>query len=234
MRWDKKQAKYLFLRGARHPDLGAVQPLAEHSNVHHGVFQMERISPEKTFVGLQNFREVFLDPHLKIVILNTFIYIFSLLILQTAIALCLTLVLHRNTRINKFFRTLFFSPLVLSGAVVGLTWGYMYDTNLGMINSLLGAAGLQSLQQNWLGIAGVSVLCVVLVHIWQNLGYPLTMMLAGMNNIPKNLYEVAQVEGAGPFRPSATSRCPCSCPPCCASCCSPSPRAPLPLTISLF
>ena len=200
MRWDKKKVKYLlyvipvtliWVLFSLWPNILMFIT---------GFFKWNGISPQKTFVGLQNFRDAFLDPHLKMVILNTFIYIFALLVLQTVIALGLTLVLHKNTRTNNFFRTLFFSPLVLSGAVVGLTWGYMYDTNLGMINSLLGAMGLQNFQQNWLGLAGVSVLCVVLVHIWQNLGYPLTMMLAGINNIPQNLYEVAQVEGAGPFQ----------------------------------
>jgi ABC-type sugar transport system permease subunit len=159
-------------------------------------FNWNGVSKEKIFVGLQNFKEVINDSQISRVVMNTVLYVLFLLVIQTVFALILAYSLKKNTKKNIFFRTLFFSPLVLSTTVVGLTWGYMYDTNLGMINTLLGAAGLKNLQQDWLGVVVLSVFCVVMVHIWQNIGYPITMMLAGMTGISHTLSEAASVEGA--------------------------------------
>ena len=159
-------------------------------------FNWNGVSKEKIFVGLQNFKEVINDSQIPKVVMNTVLYVLFLLVIQTVFALVLAYALRKNTKKNIFFRTLFFSPLVLSTTIVGLTWGYMYDTNLGMINALLGAAGLKSLQQDWLGVVVLSVFCVVMVHIWQNIGYPITMILAGMTNISHSLREAASVEGA--------------------------------------
>ena len=159
-------------------------------------FNWNGVSKVKIFTGLQNFKDVLNDIQIPRVVMNTILYVLFLLVIQTVFALILAFVLRKNTRKNIFFRTLFFLPLVLSTTVVGLTWGYMYDANLGMINALLELMGLKSLQQNWLGVVVLSVFCVVMVHIWQNIGYPLTMLLAGMTGISRTLSEAASVEGA--------------------------------------
>lgn len=159
-------------------------------------FNWNGVSKVKIFTGLQNFKDVLNDIQIPRVVMNTVLYVLFLLVIQTVFALILAFALRKNTRKNIFFRTLFFLPLVLSTTVVGLTWGYMYDANLGMINTLLESVGLKSLQQNWLGVVVLSVFCVVMVHIWQNIGYPLTMLLAGMTGISRTLSEAASVEGA--------------------------------------
>lgn len=159
-------------------------------------FNWNGVSKVKIFTGLQNFKDVLNDIQIPRVVMNTILYVLFLLVIQTVFALILAFALRKNTRKNIFFRTLFFLPLVLSTTVVGLTWGYMYDANLGMINTLLESVGLKSLQQNWLGVVVLSVFCVVMVHIWQNIGYPLTMLLAGMTGISRTLSEAASVEGA--------------------------------------
>lgn len=159
-------------------------------------FNWNGVSKVKIFTGLQNFKDVLNDIQIPRVVMNTILYVLFLLVIQTVFALILAFALRKNTRKNIFFRTLFFLPLVLSTTVVGLTWGYMYDANLGMINALLELMGLKSLQQNWLGVVVLSVFCVVMVHIWQNIGYPLTMLLAGMTGISRTLSEAASVEGA--------------------------------------
>lgn len=159
-------------------------------------FNWNGVSKVKIFTGLQNFKDVLNDIQIPRVVMNTVLYVLFLLVIQTVFALILAFALRKNTRKNIFFRTLFFLPLVLSTTVVGLTWGYMYDANLGMINALLELMGLKSLQQNWLGVVVLSVFCVVMVHIWQNIGYPLTMLLAGMTGISRTLSEAASVEGA--------------------------------------
>lgn len=154
------------------------------------------VSREKMFVGLQNFRDVLSDSGFSKVVINTLLYVLFLLILQTGISLILAFALRKNTKKNILFRALFFTPIVLSSAVVGLTWGFMYDTNLGMINTFLKAIGLKNLQQDWLGVAVLSVFCVVVVNIWQGIGIPVIMLLSGLTGVPQSLDEAASIDGA--------------------------------------
>jgi len=159
-------------------------------------YKWNGISKVKTFVGFDNFNNLFLDPSLPKAILNTAFYVLFLFMIQNIIAVLLAVILKRNTGSNNFFRTLFFSPLVLSTVMVAMTWGYMYDPNLGVINNVLGSIGLKSLQVDWLGASGRAILCIVLVHIWHNMGYAITLILAGLQTIPDTLYEAADVEGS--------------------------------------
>lgn len=158
------------------------------------------ISKAKKFVGLENFKILSLDPQFSRTITNTIIYILFMVIIQNMIALLLALLLKKNTRSNNFFRTFFFSPVVIATVMIGLTWGYMYDPNMGVINYVLNQTGLGSLQQDWLGIPVLSVCCVAVVHLWHDLGYALTLILAGLQTIPVSLYESAKVEGSGGFQ----------------------------------
>lgn len=162
------------------------------------LFEWNGISAAKKYVGLDNFHYLLLDPNTKRYIINTVLYIIFLLAIQTAISLGLAIALRRSTAHNHFFRTLFFSPLVLSSIMVGMIWGYMYDPNLGIINKLLSELGLGAYRHNWLGAAALGVFCVVLVHIWHNLGIAITLIMAGLQTIPETLYEAASVEGASP------------------------------------
>jgi len=154
------------------------------------------ISAVKEFVGLDNLKNMLHDPFFITAFQNSIIYIIVLMVVQNSIALFLAIILRGNTRINKFFRTFFFSPLVLSTVIVAMIWGYMYDPNFGMINTFLHQVKLDKLAMNWLGTPVLSIVCVVLVHIWHNMGYPLTIILAGMQTIPETLYEAAKVDGA--------------------------------------
>ena len=150
-------------------------------------------------IGWQNFQVVLGDPNFTSDLVNTILYVLFLFAVQTVLSLCLALVLRRNTAQNHFFRTFFFLPLVFSSVMVGLTWSYMYDANLGIINQLLCAAGLTGFKNfNWMGDPTRGVFAVVMVHIWANVGYPLTILTAGLSTIPETLYEAAEVEGAKP------------------------------------
>ena len=160
------------------------------------LYRWNGISQTKTYVGLQNFNTITSDPNLRKGFINTILYVLFLFVIQSVIAVLLSVILRENTTHNKFFRTLFFLPLVFSSVMVGLTWGYMYDPNLGVLNQLLVKLGLQDFNGfNWLGEPVRAILCIVLVHIWANIGYPITIITAGLQTIPETLYEAADVEG---------------------------------------
>jgi ABC-type sugar transport system permease subunit len=164
-------------------------------------YKWNGISKDKPFVGFQNYETIISNPDFSRELLNTLLYILFLFVIQTVLALLFALILKNNTIHNKLFRTFFFLPLVFSSVMVGLTWSYMYDPNLGILNQLFSSVGLEVFNNfNWLGNSNRAVLCIVLVHIWANIGYPLTILIAGLQTIPASLYEAASVEGASASR----------------------------------
>lgn len=155
------------------------------------------IGTEKTPVGWQNFKVIFASPRFKAELSNTLWYVFFLFAVQTVVSMVLAQALRRNTRHNRGFRTFFFLPLVFSSVMVGLTWGYMFAPGIGMLDGILVKLGFESMANfSWLGGSTRAIFFIVLVHIWANIGYPITILLSGMQTIPDSLYESATVEGA--------------------------------------
>lgn len=160
-------------------------------------YKWNGFSSNKVFVGWQNFESFYRSSGFMVGLKNTVLYVLFLFVVQTVLSVVLAVVLKRNTRLNRFFRTFFFLPLVFSSVMVGLTWGYMFDPNLGMLNQIFGTLGIKSLESfNWLGEPVRAIFCIVMVHIWANIGYPLTILTAALQTIPDDLYEVSEIEGA--------------------------------------
>lgn len=164
-------------------------------------YKWNGISKVKTYVGWQNFQNTFDNPTFRTGLLNTLYYVLFLFLIQTAISVLLAMILREDTSYNRFFRTFFFLPLVFSSVMVALTWTYMYDPNLGILNQILTSLGLTGFNGfDWLGEPTRAILCIVFVHIWANIGYPITLITAGLQTIPETLYEAATVEGANTFQ----------------------------------
>jgi raffinose/stachyose/melibiose transport system permease protein len=97
---------------------------------------------------------------------------------------------------SSFFQTVFFLPSVLCGVAVGLTWTFIYNGNYGLLNAFLKAVGLGSLAQVWLANKKVALLCIIVVVMWQFVGYHMVIQLAAMRNIDQSFYEAAEIDGA--------------------------------------
>lgn len=153
----------------------------------------------KEYVGWLNYEILFtvrLDDTLRH-IANTFLYVLFLFLIQTTVAMILALALQKNTRINKFLRTYFFLPMVLSSTIVSLTWSYMYDPNLGIINSILGTLGVDGYPGvNFFATNVSAILLIVLVHIWAKMGYPMMILQSGLTSVSEDLGEAAKMDGA--------------------------------------
>lgn len=163
------------------------------------LYDWSPIRSTKEFVGLQNFEMLFVVRKYDTFAYmgNTLLYVAGLFVLQTIMALILALALQKNTRRNKFFRTYFFLPMVLSSTMVSLTWTYMYDANLGIINNILGAFGIKGFPGfDFFANNARAVLLIVLVHIWANMGYPLMIITSGINTVSEELSEAAKIDGA--------------------------------------
>jgi len=163
------------------------------------LFKWGPISDKKEFVGFYYYKILFTLQwdRTKGFLINTLLYVLFLFLIQTVLSMALAMALQKDTRHNRVFRTLFFLPKVLSSTMVGLTWSYMIDPNLGILNNLLAALQIPGFPgHSFLSTETGAILLVVIVHIWANIGYPITIITSGLQTISTDVYEAAKIDGA--------------------------------------
>ena len=165
------------------------------------LFRWDGISPTKVFVGLDNYIILLTQNDVFwIALKNNAIWLVCALLLPTSIGLGLAILLNSKFRGSHIFRSIFYFPAVLSLAVVGLIWTWIYHPDLGLLNQVLGALGLKALQRNWLSDPQIALYPVIIAATWNAVGLPMLLYLAGLQTIPEELHEAAKVQGAGPIQ----------------------------------
>jgi raffinose/stachyose/melibiose transport system permease protein len=165
------------------------------------LFQWDGISPTKTFVGFQNYVALLTQNSVFwIALKNNAIWLVAALLLPTSIGLGLALLLNLKFRGSRVFRSIFYFPAVLSVAVVGLIWTWIYHPDLGLLNQVLGAVGLKPFARNWLSDPQVAIYPIIIAATWNATGLPILLFLAGLQTVPIDLLEAAKIDGAGPIR----------------------------------
>lgn len=145
------------------------------------------------FVGLDNYREIKDDPIFEIAVRNTLKYALITVPLVMIMALTLALLMTRDLRGMHAFRTIYYIPAVIGGVAMALVWSWVFNPDNGILNYFLGQVGLG--QPNWLGSPDWAQRAIVLLSVW-NVGFPMIVLIAGLQNIPKDLYEAAVLDGA--------------------------------------
>jgi ABC-type sugar transport system permease subunit len=152
------------------------------------------------YVGLQHFFTVAHDPLFWSAFAHTFTYMAVLVPVQLVLALVLALVLNNpRLRGSTFYRAIYFSPVVTSAALVGIVMSMLLGSVGTRINDALLSIGLISQPVDILGDARFALAAIIFVGIWHTLGYNLVYFLAGLQSIPRTIYEAADVDGAGEF-----------------------------------
>ncbi|WP_286720595.1 sugar ABC transporter permease [Devosia sp. 63-57] len=150
-----------------------------------------------SWVGFDNYLRAFSDPVFWIALKNNFIIIFGSILSQVGLGAILAAVLDRGIRRGSTaYRTIIFMPVVISSVAVSLIWMMIYDPNVGSLNALVKAVGLTPPKLGWLGDPGISIWMVLLTAAWANVGFQMVLILAGLQAIPKELYEAASLDGA--------------------------------------
>ncbi len=163
-------------------------------------FQYDGISPDKVFVGMRNFSDLFLhNPTFWFSMKNAGVITLLALTVQNALALLLALACDRDLKFGGAYRVIFYLPPVLSGIVVGLIWQWICDGQYGLLNHGLALAGLEHLQRAWLSDPKAALYTVAFIHMWKGFGWSFIILLAGLQSIPRELYEAARVDGANAF-----------------------------------
>ncbi|MFC4098890.1 carbohydrate ABC transporter permease [Paenibacillus xanthanilyticus] len=154
------------------------------------------ISSDSMWLGLENYKEIFTNPDLFGVFLHQIPY--ALIgIIQNIVAIVFAVILNSRLKGRNFFRVLLFLPFIMNAVAVAFMFQYVLDTTNGSLNGLLGALGLSSLQQSWLGNASLVNYSLASIGFWRFMGYNMVIYLAALQAIPGDMYEAAKIDGAG-------------------------------------
>lgn len=152
-----------------------------------------------SFLGFDNYKEVFTNPDLFGVFLHQIPYAVGG-ILQNIVAIGFAVILNSTLKGRNAFRVLLFIPYIMNGVAVAFMFQYVFDTTGGSLNALLGAIGLESLQQSWLGNAAIVNWALAGVSVWRYLGYTMIIYLGALQSLPSDMYEAARIDGANRFQ----------------------------------
>jgi ABC-type sugar transport system permease subunit len=155
---------------------------------------------DPSWVGLANYRRLFTDPSFLASGTNTLIFVLASVFVVMPLALVAATALNaRGVRAREVFRVGYFLPIVLSPLLVSIVFTIVFDYEFGLANAVLrGLVGLPPVE--WLNTPGWARVAIVLVLIWRYTGYLMIYFLAGLQNIPRDLYEAAELDGAGVLR----------------------------------
>ena len=150
-----------------------------------------------TWAGFDNFQKVFTDPTFWQAMGNTLVLGLSSFISQ-ALALLIAYFLSKDIKGKKAFRMIYFIPYVCSVVAVTLMWKYMFNTNYGIINMMLGATGENAI--NWMGEPTYFYIAVIIMSVWSGMGYGIILYTAALTNVNRSMVEAATIDGAGAWK----------------------------------
>ncbi|WP_069999221.1 carbohydrate ABC transporter permease [Cellulosilyticum sp. I15G10I2] len=149
-----------------------------------------------TFIGIQNYVSMFSNGRFLHSVVNSLLFAAVSIVVQLPISLFLALILAGGVRFEKFYRTVYFIPVIISTVVIGQLWIKIYNADYGLLNTLLQSIGLDSLMNDWLGQENTALVCAFIPILWQYVGYHMLIMYAGAKSISTDIYEAAEIDGA--------------------------------------
>lgn len=142
------------------------------------------------FVGLKNYKKVFGDVEVWQSLWNTLKYAIVEVPISVVIALFLAVLLNKKLKGRSFFRTVFFLPMVAAPAAVAMVWKWLFNANFGLINNVF------NIKVNWISDPKIAIYSLAVIGIWSVLGYNMVLILAGLQEVPRDYYEAASLDGA--------------------------------------
>lgn len=146
------------------------------------------------FGGMENYEWLFNDRVFRQVAGNTAIFIVASVFFTLGLGLLIALLLNQKLKGRTAVRALVFAPYLIAGSAVGLVWAYIFNPRFGLIRSILGYFDISS--PRWLEDPQWALTAIIIVYVWKNLGFATVVFLAGLQGIPKDLYEAARLDGA--------------------------------------
>jgi putative chitobiose transport system permease protein len=160
------------------------------------------IGESPKFIGIDNFVKLWHDPIFWLTLVNTIVYLVGVVPILVILPLILAILVNQKLRGMSWFRTAYYTPVVISMVVAGIAWKWLYAEN-GLLNQLIKTLGIFPGGIPWLtspdkilGIVPISLASVMVVTIWKGLGYYMVIYLAGLQSIPEDIYEAAAIDGS--------------------------------------
>lgn len=145
------------------------------------------------FVGLDNYKKVLGDSEVWQALWNTIKYAIVEVPFSVVIALLLAVLLNKKLKGRDIFRTIFFLPMVVAPAAIAMVWKWLYNSNFGLINNVF------HINVNWISDPKIAIFSIAIIGIWSVLGYNMVLFLAGLQEVPRDYYEAAALDGANGF-----------------------------------
>lgn len=153
---------------------------------------------QERFVGLANYQRLFTDPTYRKSLGNTVVFVVENVPVLVVAGLLLALLLNESMPGLAVIRAAFVAPYLITASAVAIIWQFVLDPTTGLLNAWLAGVGLPT--QQWLNEPGQAMGAIVLITLWWRVGFPLLVLLAGLQEIPGELYEAAKLDGAGPLQ----------------------------------
>jgi len=158
------------------------------------------ISGTFNFIGLVNYIKLFNDAEFYNALKNNLIWVVISLILPMFLGLLLAVLIDRQIRGENIFKSIFYLPMTISFVVIAVIWSWIYEPNLGILNISLRAVGLGFFSKAWLASQNTALFSIIIAASWQLTGYSMVLFLAGLRNIPPELIEAAELDGASSWQ----------------------------------
>ncbi len=149
---------------------------------------------EITFVGLNNYRTIFTQEVFSKILINTLVYAISTTFFAVLIPLFIAEILNTKLRGAEIFKTIYFIPFITPAVVIAIVWGWIFDPNIGLINSLFKTS------LTWLFDTKLAMPVLIFVSVWKLIGYNVVLFLTGFSTINNDLYEASKIDGANYFQ----------------------------------
>jgi multiple sugar transport system permease protein len=146
---------------------------------------------EIKFVGLDNYKAVLTQGGFLQILINTFVYAISTTVFAVIIPLAIAAVLNTKIRGSEAFKAIYFLPFITPAVVIAIVWGWIFDPNIGAVNTLL------KTHLTWLFDTRLAMPVLIFVSVWKLIGYNVVLFLTGFSTIDNSLYEAAKIDGAG-------------------------------------
>ena len=150
------------------------------------------------FVGFQNYSLLISDNEIWQSLANTFAYTFIVVPFSIVFGIIFAIMLNREIKGRTVYRAIFFLPQVVAPAAIAMVWKWLYNERFGLINHMLGRFGISPV--NWISSSDGAIMSIAIIAIWSALGYNLILFLAGLQEIPNDYYEAAEIDGASIIR----------------------------------
>lgn len=162
--------------------------------VYQSFFKTGAFGKGNVFVGFRNYAKMLHDESVWQALLNTFKYAIVEVPFSIIIAIILAVLLNRKMHGRTVYRTIYFLPMVAAPAAVAMVWRWLYNSEFGLLNHMLTSVGLKLV--NWISNPDITFISIAVVGIWSVIGYNMVLFLAGLQEIPRDYYEAAQIDGA--------------------------------------